>query len=372
MTWLLAVLWLVVTGFNLTMYTPNVNVDTGSDEYQRNYIEVQKQIITEDFFTFATALGKYNYARGCAWGYGPDTWDATKQKRNHCSKKSFDCWGVIKAFAAIKGIFTKAEVGRNNSATLYKMGQPIAPEMAQRGDYTFWQLVSWSWLATTHGAMVVDQLSWGRITIFDGLWGKFEERDLILHCNKTSCMYNTNNGHYKIRFSTNPLYEVAMEKWVTVEPFVTTGEKADIASVTGATSTYQMCVVNPNNPLGYYITIDGYAYDSEANRITNRWYVRNHSKDMIATMLVENGWFNPNAKSHTNDFGLCQLSYRYNADTINSPERKTLTWQMQICLDERNMTPNKNRRVGFWKRKMQLTRIKEMTWWFRSLNDSIK
>ena len=45
------------------MFTPGVNVDTGSDEYQRNYIEYQRQIIVEDYFTFATELGNYNYAR---------------------------------------------------------------------------------------------------------------------------------------------------------------------------------------------------------------------------------------------------------------------------------------------------------------------
>ena len=363
----------MLTGFNLTTYTPNVNVDTGSDEYQRNYIEVQHQIIVEDFFTFATALGKYNYARGCAWGYGPDVWNADKQKRINCWKKSFDCWWVIKAFAAIKGIFTKKEVGRNNSATLYDMGQPIAPEMAQRGDYTFRQLVSWSGLASTHGAVVVDALSWGRITIFDWLKGKFEERDLVLHCSKTSCIYNTNNGKYRIKFSTNPLYEVAMEKWVTVEPFVqTTGTTADIASVTGAVSTYGICVADDSNPLGYRITIDWYAYDSIANRTANRWYVRNHSKDMIATYLCENWGFKADAESQTRDSWLCQLNRWVSSNMywINNPKRKEFDFQRQTCLDKRNLVQDHNAiRACYKTRKIQMARIKDMSWAFRWISD---
>lgn len=87
-----------------------------------------------------------------------------------------------------------------------------------------------------------------------------------------------------------------MTKGITVDPFVTSG---DNQQDTG--TQYQMCMVDPNNPLGYYIIIDGYPYDSLANRTANRWYVRNHSKDMIATYLCENGGFNPDAKSQTND-----------------------------------------------------------------------
>ena len=219
MTWLLVALWLIFTGFNLTMFAPGVNVDTGSDEYQRNYIEYQRQIIVEDYFTFATELGNYNYVRWCAWGYWPDRRDTVNQKWVRCSKKSFDCGGVIKAYGFIKWILDRREVGHNNSRTLYDFGQPISPEMAQRWDYTYWELVAGSGLAATHGAFVSEPLLSWYITIFDGLGWKFHDRELRLWCDKYYCTYNTTNGKYRIKFSTNPLYEIAMTKWVEVQPF---------------------------------------------------------------------------------------------------------------------------------------------------------
>ena len=368
MTWLLAALWLIITGFNLTTYVPNVNVDTWSDEYQINYQEVQRQIISEDFFTFATALGNYTYARGCAWWYGPDHRDAANQKRNHCSRKAFDCAGVIKAYGFVKWILTREEIGRNNSATLYDFGQPIAPELAQRWDYTFRQLINGSGAASTHGAFVFSPLSGWVMEIFDGINGRFHDRQLILHCNDSYCKYNTDDGVYKIKFATNPLVEIAAEKWITVDAFVQTGT-ADVTTWHSQVVQYQMCMVDDKNPLGFNITLTWYPYDSEANRIVNRWYIRNHDKDMIATYLCENWGFNPNAVSQTNDHGLCQLNYTYNKGLIDWENWLDIDFQKQACLDKWNEADNKNIWTCYKSRKYYAKHIIDMTWGFWSIND---
>lgn len=349
------------------MYAPDINlVDTGSDEYQRNYQHFQHEVIVEDFFTFATKLGKYNYARWCAWGYEPDTWSEEKWKRISCWKKSFDCGWVIKAYGFVKWIIPKEDIWHINSTLLYDMAIPMAPQLVERWDYTSRQLVSGSWIASTHGAFVTRPLSWNVIWIFDWLGWRFKERKLIVHCNDRSCMYNTNGGHYRIKFSTNPLYELAMSWGIEVQPF----QQDTWTNITGAVQPAPTCVSNPDNPLWFHITIDGYAYDSIANKAVNRWYVRNHDVDMIVTYLCEHWGFNPKVKSLTNDSWICQLHYnKTNAYWIDNPLRETLDFQMQACLDKWNLVVDKNLRACYKNRKPFLNKINFLSWGFRSISD---
>lgn len=377
MTWFLMALWLSFTGFNMFNYAPHLNdwtwlVDTWSIEYQMNYQHFQREVIVEDFFTFAESLWNYNYARGCAWWYWPDRWDAEKQKQVRCSKKSFDCWWVIKAFWFIKWILDRREVWRNNTKTLYNFWRPISPYMAQRWDYTYWELVKWTWLATTHWAFVREELSWNILKIYDWLWWQFNERELILHCWEDSCLYNTNNWRYKIYFSTNPLWEISQNKWIEVQPFNETWHYS-----TWSVKEYWVCEVNPNNPLGFHIVISWYNYDSLANRIANRWYVRNKDKDMIRTYLCENGWFDPDAASQTNDSWLCQLNnHKWNYFWIKDPRRNSndptiqLDFQKQACLDKRNLVQDPKK---IWTCARMIESLPdpiiELSWWFRSIED---
>jgi hypothetical protein len=344
------------TGFSLTISPITGDINTGDIHLQE-----QQQVIIEDYFTFATKLGNYNYARWCAWGYEPKTWSEENQKRVGCSKKSFDCWWVIKAYGFIKWIFTKKEIWHLNSEALYKLAKPVAPAAAQRWDYTFRTLVWWSGAASTHWAFVYTPLSWNKIAIFDWLDWKFKSRELIVRCNKFYCTYNTDKWRYKIKFSTNPLVEVATSWNIEVFPFVTT------TPTTGKVQASQnLCV---SNPKWYHITLDWYAYDSVANDTINRWYVRNRSIDMIATYLCEHWGFDPKVKSLTNDSWICQLHYnKTNAYWIDNPLWKTLDFQKQACLDKRNLVQDKNLWSCYKKRASFIKKINYLTWWFRDIN----
>jgi len=388
MTWFLFTLWFMFTGFNLFSYAPDIQhgtgeIDTWSIEYQMNYQYFQKQVVIEDFFSFADSLGRYNYARWCAGWYGPDRRDQEKQKFVRCSKKSFDCWGVIKAYWFIKWILTRQEVGRNNTKTLYEFWKPIEPMMAERWDFTYWELIQWSWLATTHWAFVWEWLSWNTLKIYDGLGWEFNERELILHCSEKSCIYNTNNWKYKIWFSTNPLWEISQNKGIEIQPFILTGSEAKYIKTwenlftSWDIKTYWICEINPENPLGFWITIKWYDYDSLANRTANRWYVRNKDKNMIRTYLCENGWFDPDAASQTDDSWLCQLNnHRWNYFWIKDPKRNSkdpiiqFEFQKQACLDKWNLVSEPKK---IWTCARNLDKLPdpiiEMTWWFWTVND---
>jgi hypothetical protein len=89
---------------------------------------------------------------------------------------------------------------------------------------------------------------------------------------------------------------------------------------------------------------------------------------MIWTYLCENWGFNPSSVSHTNDYWLCQLSYRYNKQLIDNPLRETFDFQKQACLDKWNNVANKNLRVCYAKRASYKTKIVDMTWAFRTVD----
>ena len=325
------------------------------DEIERNYQAEQKDIIINDYFLFADKIGKIRYARWCAGWY--EEW-------GKCSKKSFDCWWAMKAYIKAKGILD--DIGWLNSSSLYDLGTPKDPRTAERGDYmyrkSFGEVVSGN--MSTHFSVVAEDYSGGRdMWIYDNVipgWAdRYNKRLIHLSCNSRSCSHL---GKYKIYISTNGGREVASKAGTEVKPWIDTDPDP---VVTGAV---MMSVVNPQNPLWFYITIDGYAYDSEANRIVNRWYVRNHSKDMVGTYLCENWGFNPNAVSHTNDYGLCQLSYAYNKELIDNPLRETLAFQKQACLDKWNRVVDKDIRVCYDKRKLYMKKIKDVEGWFRDIN----
>jgi len=362
MTWFLAIIGLAFTWYNLIPDYQYINEYTL--EYEINYQEYQKELITEWFFEFAEALGKYHYARWCAGGYEPSSWSEEKQKRLKCSAKSFDCWWVIKAYWFIEWILTKKEIWIYNSKSLYDLWDPISPFIAQRWDYTYWELVSWSWIAATHWAFVSSGMIWNTITIFDWLWWMFNDRDLILHCTEKNCVYNTTRWRYKIYFSSNPLYKLAQERDIEIKPFIKTS--SNTWSVDWLDKTYR---TNSENPLWFYIVLDWYAYDSEANRIINRWYVRNNDLDMIATYVCENQWFDPTVVSDTNDRWLCQLNYRYNKIFINDPNRLDINFQKQVCLDKWNLVKDKNLWSCYSKRDIYLDKIKNVDDWYRSIGD---
>lgn len=323
LTAFLLTIWLSFTGLSIT---PDPLLDTGSIEYQMNYRAEQKDVITEDFFTFAAAIWRYNYARGCAGWY---EW-------SKCWTKSFDCAGVIKAYWFIKGILTHDEIGENNSKWLYDRAISISPYIAERGDYTYWELISGTGLWATHWAFVSEWLSWNRLTIFDGLWWRFKERELRLWCTPDYCYYNTARWKYKISFSTNPLFEIAQEKWIEVKPFAVSWT---LEQSTG--TQYEVCEFDEKNPLGFSVTISWFDYDSIANRIASYRYDNGGSVYMIAKFMAESH-FNTNAKGKLGERWLCQLMpNKTNNVRIKNPQRKEgREFQAKICLEKWEAVPD--------------------------------
>lgn len=58
---------------------------------------------------------------------------------------------------------------------------------------------------------------------------------------------------------------------------------------------------------------------------------------MVATFIAES-WLNPNSKSYTSDYGLCQLNYTYNKKIIDDPRFYTdWKWQADYCVSKRSV-----------------------------------
>lgn len=289
--------------------------------------EYTREIIVEDYFTFARSIGRYNYARWCAWWYWPDTWDAVNQKRINCWARSFDCAWMIKAYGVIKWILTRKEVWIYNSQTLWDEWIPIKPSEAKRWDYTkrIWND------GKTHWAIVMSELSWNVIEVFDWLGWKFETRTLKLYCRKDYCNYL---GKWKIYFATNPLLELAMKRNIMIEPFI---EHIDL---------WNNNYYDWNNYLDYTILVKWYSYDSIANQVVNYWY-DNSSGDMQLqwTFNCENQWYNYLEISKTNDHWFCQLNWNVstNRPRISDPRWRTdYMWQAKICLEKWLAVKDKN------------------------------
>lgn len=227
MTWLLAAFlstfWLITTWFSLPNYVPTVTTDTWSTEYEVNLIEVQKEIIIEDYFTFADRFPKIKYARWCAWGYEPGVRNASGRIM-HCSKTAFDCWGIMKAYLYVKWIISAREMTLLRSDTLYALGDNKSPYLAQRWDFMYWRWYgsASTWNMSTHFSVLSRDYSGGNtMWIYDNVkpgrpnW--FGERQIKVSCNKNMC-YSL--WKYKIYIANNWAVELAATKWVIVDPFV--------------------------------------------------------------------------------------------------------------------------------------------------------
>jgi hypothetical protein len=89
---------------------------------------------------------------------------------------------------------------------------------------------------------------------------------------------------------------------------------------------------------------------SLANQLATRYY-REAGRDMLLTMLWENGWFNVDTVSPTHDYWLCQLNYAASSqaqrDFINSDEFHDPQKQADYCIRKFNVAASKNIRVAY-------------------------
>ena len=103
------------------------------------------------------------------------------------------------------------------------------------------------------------------------------------------------------------------------------------------------------NPLWYVITIDWFPYDSDANKVANYWYENSSGNiDMIATFMAE-AMFNKDAKSNTNDYGICQLQYnKTNKVWIDDERWSDIMFQAEVCMNKWNAVPNPSKLWYWW------------------------
>ena len=360
MTWLILSLlglvssWLLYPNYQWINTIINTNEQIQQlyiDEFEQNHQEEQKQIIINDYFLFADKLGKITYARWCAGKYGMGTQDPTQWKYNYCSPKSFDCGWAMKAYLVAKWIQTKQDISHMNSQTLYELGTPKDPRTAEKWDFMYrrWYGDVDSGNQSTHFAVVYSGYDGNSMWIYDNIvpWGQdqYNPHKIKLTCDSTMCHYL---GKYRIYVATNWAIELANKLWIEVQPRIdTTPEEKP------------MSIIDKDNPLGYKITIKWYPYDSIANQVSN-WRYDNSSwdVDMISTRLCENGWFNPNSVSQTNDHWLCQLNYnKTNSKRIDDTERLNIDFQKVACLAKRNAVQNKNLWACYSKREKYKERI---------------
>lgn len=327
------------------------------EEQERKHQAEQEEIIINDYFIFATKIGKINYARGCAWGYEKPSWSTEKQKRVRCSPKSYDCGWAMKAYLVAKGITNADGIAWLNSSALYDMGTPKDPRTATRGDFMYrkWYWDNATGNLSTHFAVVSRPYDGHTMWIYDNVvpgWAdRYNERAISISCNSTVCHYM---GKYRIYVATNWAIQLAKKNNVEVTPWIDTSPDS---------GQVLQSIPDTNNPLWFSVTIKGYAYDSEANRIASWWY--NHSSwdvDMISTFICENWGFNPKSVSHTNDYWLCQLHYNStNARWIDDKDWFNIEFQQQACLDKRQAVANKNARACYAKRDKFKSKVLIMT-----------
>lgn len=370
MTWLfIRALWLVASW---TLH-PNYYVETKMvmeerlyDEWERNYQNEQEQIIIEDYFLFMEQIGKINYARWCAWTYTPPVRNAEQWKRVRCWSKSFDCSGLIKGYWVAKWLLSSKELGRYNSQSLMDLADKKDWMIARRWDWTSWNSVEW-----THFAIVSREYEWDWILwVYDNVnWPNLNllrERPLKVRYSQWKFIYL---GKRVIEVYTNWYVDLARDNKIHVESWQLVDQITE--------DTVEAVSSDNSNPLGFHITIEWYDYDSIANRTANWRYVRNNSKDMIATYLCENWGFKPDAKSQTNDSWLCQLNnHRWNYYWLHDPRWKSndyeikFAFQRQACLDKWNLVQDHSRIWACYnKRAPYLAKIKDMEWWTWWIDD---
>lgn len=207
-------------------------------EAEINYQAEQKEIAINDYFIFADKIGKIRYARWCAGGYEAATRTADGTYHN-CGKKSFDCWGAMKAYLVAKWLLTKTSISYFNSQTLYELWTPKDPRTAERWDFMYRRGFgkASSWNNSTHFAVVSRDYTGGStMRIYDnvvpGGTDKFHEREIPITCNSTMCHYA---GMFRIYISTNGVYEfmTKMNKEITPRVDVTPQDTGSSIQTTG-------------------------------------------------------------------------------------------------------------------------------------------
>lgn len=89
---------------------------------------------------------------------------------------------------------------------------------------------------------------------------------------------------------------------------------------------------------------------------------------MILTFIAENGAFDVNAISKTNDRGLCQLQYnRTNKVWIDDERWSDYMYQAKVCLEKWKAVPNPSKIWYGWKVR---NRYKDRIYFINNQNDN--
>ena len=88
-----------------------------------------------------------------------------------------------------------------------------------------------------------------------------------------------------------------------------------------------------------FIVHNWYASDSVTQDYVNYAYDI-WGIDFVKLIECENGTWDPNRISKTNDHWLCQLHYSYNKEFINSPDFKDPYKQLDYCYEKYKTNPN--------------------------------
>ncbi len=298
-------------------------------QQQTKYLAEQEQIIIEDYFTFASKIGKIIYARWCAGGYEPSSWSDSKQKYVNCYKKSFDCGGVMKAYLYVKWLISKAEMVYYNSETMYQLGLSKNPKTAKRGDFMYrrWYNDVSSGNMSTHFSVVSRDYTWGgTMWIYDNVvpwWtNQFHERAIQLYCNTIMCHHL---GKYRIYIASNGAYSLARQRQIEVTPWISTspGSGEVLMSKHPPTISLKNATIQQDKVLQYM------------------WKITSGTKDgldFILTMYWESK-FNPHALSATKDGGICQFHIPIHWDRRND----SITKQVDDCWNKWKLVPDKSK-----------------------------
>ena len=119
--------------------------------------------------------------------------------------------------------------------------------------------------------------------------------------------------------------------------------------------------IDPENPLNYSITIDGFDYYSDANRRANLWYEWTSGDVAIVETFMQEAMFNKDAVWKAGEKGLCQLlPNKTNNIRLNDPRRNDWDFQAKVCLDKWNAVKDKSKiRSAYKVRHIQSWKIKK-------------
>lgn len=119
-------------------------------------------------------------------------------------------------------------------------------------------------------------------------------------------------------------------------------------------------LVDPENPLNYSITIDGFDYYSDANRRANLRFEWTSGDVSIVETFMQEAMFDKNAVWSKGEKWLCQLlPNKTNNVRLNDPRRSSGDFQAQVCLDKRNAVKDKSKiRSAYKVRHKQSSKIK--------------